>query len=54
MQNSANLRKQARYLLAEANKEAEPHLRRRLVSYALALAQLAERLERGNGGRSAA
>lgn len=42
----ARLRKQSLSLRQDTVAEGEPHLKSRLASYALALAQLAEKVER--------
>jgi len=46
MSTAAEFREESRLYRQEAIKEADPHFKRRLASHALALAQLAERLER--------
>ncbi len=50
MVEPAELREQARRYAEAAKKETEPETRRKLRAEALALAQLAEKVERGQGG----
>lgn len=45
MPTPAGLREQSRFFRQAITKEAEPHLKRYLASHALALAQLAEKIE---------
>jgi hypothetical protein len=46
MMTPTELRDEARLYRQAAAEESEPHLKRRLASHALALAQLAEMIER--------
>ena len=46
MPRPAELRENSRLYREEAKKEVDPYLRRSLLSHALALAQLAEKVER--------
>lgn len=50
MPNPEQLREEARLYRMAAVKETEPHLKRRLASHALALAQMAEKIERKESG----
>lgn len=46
MPTPAELRERSRFYRRMAGKETEPHLKRHLAAHALALAQLAEKIER--------
>ena len=52
MPRSRELRAEARRYREAAKKETSPEIRRRLASHALALAQLAEKLERDEAGEA--
>lgn len=54
MSTPAELRDASRLAREAARAESAPHLRRRLASHALALAQLAEKIEREDAVREIA
>ena len=51
MSRTAELREISRFYLDRSSRETSTHLKRALASHAYALAQLAEKIERDEGGK---